>query len=54
VSPERAILGGIQQTLGWQLIGQAIETARGRGLISKRTATRLADMRPTDAGGTDG
>jgi predicted transcriptional regulator of viral defense system len=54
VTPERAILGGIQQALGWQLIGQAIATARDRGLISKRTATRLADIRPTDAGGTDG
>jgi predicted transcriptional regulator of viral defense system len=46
VTPERAILGGIQQALGWQLISQAIETARGRGLISKRTAISLANMRP--------
>jgi len=48
VSPERAILGGIEQGLGWQLIEQAIETARGRGLVSKLAATRLAAMRPSD------
>jgi predicted transcriptional regulator of viral defense system len=53
VTPERAILGGIEQALGWQLIDQAIETARARGLITKATAKRLASMRhlPRAAGG---
>ncbi|MFI4990693.1 MAG: type IV toxin-antitoxin system AbiEi family antitoxin domain-containing protein [Solirubrobacterales bacterium] len=45
VTPERAILGGIEQALGWQLIDQAIETARARGLITKPAAKRLAAMR---------
>jgi predicted transcriptional regulator of viral defense system len=45
VTPERAILGGIEQALGWQLIDQAIETARARGLITKLAADRLTGMR---------
>jgi predicted transcriptional regulator of viral defense system len=45
VTPERAILGGIEQALGWQLIDQAIETARARGLITRPAAKRLTDMR---------
>jgi predicted transcriptional regulator of viral defense system len=45
VTPERAILGGIDQALGWQLIDQAIETARERGLIAKPVADRLTAMR---------
>jgi predicted transcriptional regulator of viral defense system len=45
VTPERAILGGIEQALGWQLIDQAIEIARARGLITKPTAKRLAALR---------
>ena len=45
VTPERAILGGIEQGLGWQLIDQAIATARARGLITKQAAKRLAAMR---------
>ena len=45
VTAERAILGGIEQALGWQLIDQAIETARARGLISQPVAERLAAMR---------
>lgn len=45
VTPERAILGGIEQALGWHLIDQAIETARARGLITKAVADRLASMR---------
>jgi len=45
VTPERAILGGIEQALGWQLIDQAIATARARGLITKPAAKRLATMR---------
>lgn len=45
VTPERAILGGIEQALGWQLLDQAIETARARGLITKPAAERLAAQR---------
>jgi predicted transcriptional regulator of viral defense system len=45
VTTERAILGGIEQALGWQLIDQAIATARARGLITKPAAKRLAAMR---------
>lgn len=45
VTPEQAILGGIEQALGWHLIDQAIGTARARGLIDKRTATRLGNRR---------
>ncbi len=45
VTPERAILDGIDQALGWQLIDQAIDTARERGLITKPAADRLAAMR---------
>ncbi|HEY5342179.1 MAG TPA: type IV toxin-antitoxin system AbiEi family antitoxin domain-containing protein [Solirubrobacteraceae bacterium] len=45
VTPERAILGGIEQALGWQMIDQAIETARARGLITKAAAKRLTAMR---------
>jgi predicted transcriptional regulator of viral defense system len=46
VTPERAIRGGIEQGLGWHLIDQAIKTARGRGLIDRPTAARLAARRP--------
>ena len=45
VAPERAILGGIEQAVGWQFIDQAIETARARWLITKATASRLAALR---------
>jgi predicted transcriptional regulator of viral defense system len=45
VTPERAILGGIEQALGWQLIDQAIETARARGRVTKPAAKRLAALR---------
>lgn len=45
VTPERAILGGIEQALGWQLVDQAIATARARGLITRPTAKRLAALR---------
>jgi len=45
VSPERAIMGGIDQALGWQLIDQAIQTARSRGLITAQVAERLAAQR---------
>jgi predicted transcriptional regulator of viral defense system len=45
VTPERAILGGVEQALGWQLIDQAIERARARGLITEAAARRLAALR---------
>lgn len=45
VMPERAILGGIEQALGWQLIDQAIERARVHGFMAKPVADRLAAMR---------
>lgn len=45
VTPERAIVGGIEQALGWQLIDQAIGTARARGLITQLAAERLAALR---------
>jgi hypothetical protein len=45
VTAERAILGGIQQALGWQLIDQAIATARGRGLITRSASDRVSAMR---------
>jgi predicted transcriptional regulator of viral defense system len=54
VTPERAIVGGIEQALGWQLIEQAIETARARGLVDRDAAARLGRLRPptrrSDAG----
>jgi predicted transcriptional regulator of viral defense system len=45
VIPERAILDGIAQGLGWQLIDQSIKTARARGLITKPAADRLEALR---------
>jgi predicted transcriptional regulator of viral defense system len=45
VNAERAILGGIEQALGWQLIDQAIGTARARGLITRQASERLSAMR---------
>lgn len=44
VTPERAILGGIEEALGWQLIDQAIETARARGLVTKPAAGRMTAL----------
>lgn len=54
VTPERAILDGIEQALGWQLIDQAIERARARGLITKPAAERLAAMRRLQKASRDG
>jgi predicted transcriptional regulator of viral defense system len=45
VTAERAILGVIEQGLGWHLIDQAVEAARARGLITREAASRLADRR---------
>lgn len=47
VSPEVAIAGGIEQALGWQLIDQAIGTARAQGLITQATAEQLTARRHT-------
>jgi predicted transcriptional regulator of viral defense system len=45
VTPMRAILGGIEQHLGWHLLDQAIDTARRRGLITKKDVVVLASYR---------
>ncbi len=45
VTVERAILGGIEQALGWQLIDQAIDVAHTRGLITGPASERLSTMR---------
>jgi predicted transcriptional regulator of viral defense system len=45
VTVERAIVGGIEQALGWHLIDQAIETARARGRITAVVARQLAARR---------
>lgn len=42
VTAQQAILGGIEQALGWQLIDQAIDAARARGLITRAAAEELA------------
>jgi predicted transcriptional regulator of viral defense system len=46
VTAQAAIKGGVDDRLGWHLIGQAIDTARGRGLITRRQAAELEAMRP--------
>ena len=43
VTAERAILGGIEQALGWHLIDEAIRNARARGLITRHVALRLSN-----------
>jgi virginiamycin B lyase len=43
VTAELAILGGIEQGLGWQLIDQAVKNARARGLITRHVAMRLGN-----------
>lgn len=42
VTTEQAIVGGIEQALGWHLIDQAIQNARARGLIDSGAALRLS------------
>lgn len=49
VTVHRAILGGIEEALGWQLIDQAIHTARVRGLITQTQADGLAAIRHLQA-----
>lgn len=46
VTAQQAIRGGIDNHLGWHLVDQAIDTARARGLITKRQAAALQLMRP--------
>lgn len=45
VNAEQAIVGGIEQALGWALIDQAIDNARTRGLITRTAAERLSAHR---------
>jgi predicted transcriptional regulator of viral defense system len=54
VTPERAIMGGIEQALGWQLVDQAIQSARARGLITPLAAERLAAQRHIQLGNPRG
>ncbi len=52
VTAELAILGGIEQGLGWQLIDQAVTNARAQGLITNRSrcAWATGTSRPVLAG----
>ena len=45
VTPERAILDAMEVALGSELIDQAIETGRGRGLLTPQQLATLADAR---------
>ncbi len=54
MTAERAIVGGIEQALGWQLIDQAIATARARGLITQPTAEQSAALRHRPQAGVRG
>jgi predicted transcriptional regulator of viral defense system len=45
VTPRRAILDGIEQHLGDELIDQAIEAARGRGAIRTRDVAEIETAR---------
>jgi predicted transcriptional regulator of viral defense system len=46
VGVRRAILGSIEQHVGWNLIEQAIETARGRGRLTREQAHKLGQLHP--------
>jgi predicted transcriptional regulator of viral defense system len=48
VGPARAIRGAIEDALGWHLIGQAIDNARARGLLSRRQAEELRALHPSE------
>ena len=52
VSVPRAILGGIEQHVGWNLIEQAIDTARRTGRLTAEQADELRALRNADAGAT--
>lgn len=45
VTPRKAILDGIEQHLGGDLIDQAIETAQARGLLRRRDLTEIDGAR---------
>ena len=49
VSAYRAILGSIDQHVGWNLIDQAIDTGRRRGRLTPGQADGLRAMRPNTA-----
>ena len=49
VTVPRAIAGAIEQHVGWNLIDQAIDTARARGRITGAQANELRALRPTTA-----
>lgn len=46
VHPRRAILGSIENDLGWHLVEQAIATARRRGRVTASEARLLRSQRP--------
>lgn len=45
VTPKRAILDGIEQHLGSELIDQAIDTAKTRGVLRRRDLAEINDAR---------
>lgn len=45
VTPKRAILDGIEQHLGSELIDQAIDTAKARGVLRRRDMAEINDAR---------
>lgn len=51
VAAAEAVEGGIEMGLGWGLIDQAIETARGQGLITRQTAASLRSQKPSGRAG---
>lgn len=52
VNVRSAIAGSIEQGVGWNLIEQAISTARRRGQVTKAQARELALMRPVTESAT--
>lgn len=49
VTVRRAILGSIEQHVGWNLIEQAIDTARARGRLTPQQADELRQLRSDTA-----
>jgi predicted transcriptional regulator of viral defense system len=52
VTVRRAILGGIEQHVGWNLIDQAIDTARRTGRLTAQQADELKAQRQADGQAT--
>lgn len=52
VTVRRAIVGGIAQHVGWNLIDQAIDTARHTGRLTVQQADELKALRHADAQAT--